>query len=42
MMKSSRLGEYKNIEDNIIKDVVNLFRLKKLRLKKQMVPQLKV
>ena len=38
MMKSSRLGEYKNIEDNIIKDVVNLFRLKKLRLKKQMIP----
>ena len=28
-MKSSRLEEYKNIEENIIKDVINLFRLKK-------------
>ena len=27
-MKSSRLQEYKNIEENIIKDVRNLFRLK--------------
>ena len=30
-MKSSRLEEYKNIEENIIKDVRNLFRLKKLK-----------
>ena len=30
-MKSSRLEEDKNIEENIIKDVRNLFRLKKLK-----------
>ena len=30
-MKSSKLVEDKNIEDNIIKDVKNLFRLKKLK-----------
>ena len=30
-MKSRRLEEYKNIEENIIKDVRNLFRLKKLK-----------
>ena len=29
MMKSLRLEEDKNIEDNIIKDIRNLFRLKK-------------
>ena len=29
-MKSSRLEESKNIEENIINDVRNLFRLKKL------------
>ena len=39
-MKISRLEEDKNIEENIIKDVINLFRLKKLK-KKQMIPQLK-
>ena len=31
MMKSSRLEEDKDIEENIIKDVWNLFRLKKLK-----------
>ena len=30
-MKSRRFEEYKNIEENIIKDVRNLFRLKKLK-----------
>ena len=41
MIKISRLKEYQNIEENIIKDVRNLFRLKRLK-KKQMMPQLKV
>ena len=41
-MKSSRLKEYKNIEGNIIKDVRNFFRLKKLEKKKRMMPQLKI
>ena len=41
MMKSSKLEEDKNIEENMIKDVRNLFRLKKLK-KKQMIPQLKI
>ena len=41
MMKSSNLEEDKNIEENMIKDVRNLFRLKKLK-KKQMIPQLKI
>ena len=40
MMKISTLHEYKNIEENIIKDVRNL-RSKKLK-KNQMIPQLKV
>ena len=31
MMKSSRFNEYKNMEENIIKYVRNLFRLKKLK-----------
>ena len=31
MMKSSRLEEDKNIEDSIIKDAGNLFRLKNLK-----------
>ena len=31
MMKSSRFEVYKNIKENIIKDVRNLFRLKKLK-----------
>ena len=30
MMKSPRLEEYKNIEENLIRDVRNLFRLNKL------------
>ena len=30
-MKSSGLEEYKNIEENIIKDVRNVFSLKKLK-----------
>ena len=30
MIKSSKLKEYKNIEENIIKYVRNLFRLKKI------------
>ena len=30
-MKSSRFEVYKNIKENIIKDVRNLFRLKKLK-----------
>ena len=29
MMKSSKLEKDKNVEDNIIKDLKNLFRLKK-------------
>ena len=28
-MESSRLEEYKNIKENIIKDIIYLFRLKK-------------
>ena len=40
-MKSSRLEEDKNIEENIIKDVRNLIRLKKLK-KKQMMMQIKI
>ena len=31
MMKSSRFEENKNIEENMIKDVRNLFRLRKLK-----------
>ena len=31
MMKTSRREEYKNIEENIDKDVRNLFSLKKLK-----------
>ena len=31
MIKNPRLQKYKDIEENIIKDVRNLFRLKKLR-----------
>ena len=31
MIKSSRLEKDKNIEENIIKDVRSLFRLKKLK-----------
>ena len=30
-MKTSRLEEDENIEENIIKDVINLFRLKKTK-----------
>ena len=30
-MKNSRLKEYKNIKGNIIKDVRDLFKLKKLK-----------
>ena len=30
-MKSSRIEGDKNIEENIIKDIRNIFRLKKLR-----------
>ena len=41
IMKSSRLEEDKNIEENIIKDVRNLIRLKKLK-KKQMMMQIKI
>ena len=32
MMKISRLVEYENIKENIIKDVRNLFRLNKLKI----------
>ena len=38
-MKNSRLGEDKNIEDNLIKDVKNLFRFKKLKIK---IKQIKI
>ena len=31
MMKNSRLKEYKNIKGNIIEDVRDLFKLKKLK-----------
>ena len=41
MMKSSRLEENKNIKENIIKDLKNLFRLKKLKIK-QIMLELKV
>ena len=41
-MKSSRLEEYKSIEEHIIKDTRNLFRLKNLKKKKKMMLQLKV
>ena len=41
MMESSGLEEDKNVEENIIKDVRNLFRLNKLK-NKQTVLQLKV
>ena len=41
IMKSSRLEEDKNIEENIIRDVRNLIRLKKLK-KKQMMMQIKI
>ena len=37
MMKSSRLEENKNIEENIIKDVRNLFRLRKLKKRNKVV-----
>ena len=40
-MESSGLEEDKNVEENIIKDVRNLFRLNKLK-NKQTVLQLKV
>ena len=36
-MKSSRLEENKNIEENIIKDVRNLFRLRKLKKRNKVV-----
>ena len=42
MMKRSKLEENNNIKENLFKDVRNLFRLKKLKKKKQMMPQLKV
>ena len=41
-MKRSKLEENNNIKKNLFKDVRNLFRLKKLKKKKQMMPQLKV
>ena len=40
MMKIPRFEEYKNIEENIIKDIKNLFRFTKI--KKQMMQKLKV
>ena len=42
MMKSWKLEEDKNLEENIVRDVKNL-RLTKLKQKKQqMIPQLKI
>ena len=41
MVKCPKLEEYKNKEENIIKDAANLFRLKRLK-KKQMMLQLRV
>ena len=35
MMKSSRVEEDENVEDNIIKDIRNLFILKKNKNKKR-------
>ena len=38
-MKSSRLEEDRNIEENIIKDVKSIFKFKKLKKKrKQTIP----
>ena len=42
MMKRSRLKEHQKIVENIIKNVRNIFILKKVKNKKQMMPQLKV
>ena len=42
-MNHLRQERDERIEDSIIKDVKNLFRLKKLKIeKKQMTPQLKI
>ena len=40
-MQSSKFEEYKNIKENIIKDVRSLFRLKKIKSETD-DPQLKV
>ena len=40
-MKRPRLEEDKNIEENIIKDVRNIFRLKNVK-RKQLMLQLKI
>ena len=42
MMKRSRLKEHQKIVENIIKNVRNIFILKKVKNKKQVMLQLKV
>ena len=41
-MKILRLEEDNNIEENIIKDIKNLFRMKKTKRRKKTMPQLNV
>ena len=41
-MKILRLEEDNNIEENVIKDIKNLFRLKKTKKRKKIMPQLNV
>ena len=41
-MKILRLEEDNNIEENIIKDIKNLFRLKNTKIRKKTMPQLNV
>ena len=42
IMKILRDEEDNNIEENIIKDIKNLFRLKKTKIRKKTMPQLNV
>ena len=42
IMKILRLEEDNNIEENIIKDIKNLFRLKNTKIRKKTMPQLNV
>ena len=42
IMKILRVEEDNNIEENIIKDIKNLFRLKKTKIRKKTMPQLNV
>ena len=42
MVNSPSFGEDKNVEQNIINTVRNIFNLKKLKKKQQMMLQLKI